>query len=174
MLPPAKHTEPQYIRASKELTLAFRTQLELIESRTSGAGAAMALLLVSTSPIGDLLAPPSHSGRRQRAEKLQCRGSESTRRRGVVVAATPATAADSSHRRAAGRIAAATAEAPNSSHLETLSSQESTAQQLLDAVQGLPLEELMSAAAALRDSAHRHITFSPKVFIPLTRLCRDR
>lgn len=32
----------------------------------------------------------------------------------------------------------------------------------------------MAAAAALRDTAHRHITFSPKVFIPLTRLCRDR
>lgn len=32
----------------------------------------------------------------------------------------------------------------------------------------------MAAAAAVRDAAHRHITFSPKVFIPLTRLCRDR
>ena len=32
----------------------------------------------------------------------------------------------------------------------------------------------MAAAARLRDSSHRSITFSPKVFIPLTRLCRDR
>eukprot|EP00879_Flechtneria_rotunda_P032285 GHRR01035466.1.p1 GENE.GHRR01035466.1~~GHRR01035466.1.p1 ORF type:complete len:141 (+),score=32.95 GHRR01035466.1:181-603(+) len=36
-----------------------------------------------------------------------------------------------------------------------------------------PLPELMAEAAAIRDQAHRHITFSPKVFIPLTRLCRD-
>ncbi|KAL6745591.1 hypothetical protein V8C86DRAFT_3035450, partial [Haematococcus lacustris] len=36
-----------------------------------------------------------------------------------------------------------------------------------------PLAQLMSAAAALRDQAHPHITFSPKVFLPLTRLCRD-
>lgn len=49
-----------------------------------------------------------------------------------------------------------------------------SAQQVLDAVSPVPLEELMGAAAAMRDSAHRHITFSPKVFIPLTRLCRDR
>ena len=38
-----------------------------------------------------------------------------------------------------------------------------------------PLADLMAAAAAVRDQAHgRRITFSPKVFIPLTRLCRDR
>jgi biotin synthase-like enzyme len=37
-----------------------------------------------------------------------------------------------------------------------------------------PLPELMSEAAALRDAEHGAvITFSPKVFIPLTRLCRD-
>jgi hypothetical protein len=36
-----------------------------------------------------------------------------------------------------------------------------------------PLPQLMAQAAELRDSAHHHITFSPKVFIPLTRLCRD-
>ncbi|EFJ42944.1 hypothetical protein VOLCADRAFT_96978 [Volvox carteri f. nagariensis] len=38
-----------------------------------------------------------------------------------------------------------------------------------------PLEQLMSRAAALRDSS-RHggvVSFSPKVFLPLTRLCRD-
>ena len=38
-----------------------------------------------------------------------------------------------------------------------------------------PLAELASAAAEVRDRAHgRRVTFSPKVFIPLTRLCRDR
>src|SRR5579871_6607078 len=43
------------------------------------------------------------------------------------------------------------------------------------AVVDLPLADLMSAAAAFRDGAHGHrVTFSPKVFIPLTRLCRDK
>ena len=38
-----------------------------------------------------------------------------------------------------------------------------------------PLAELLARAAATRDAAFgRHVTFSPKVFIPLTRLCRDR
>ncbi len=37
-----------------------------------------------------------------------------------------------------------------------------------------PLDELMAEAASLRDSAHgRLITYSRKVFIPLTKLCRD-
>src|SRR3954452_23064597 len=37
-----------------------------------------------------------------------------------------------------------------------------------------PLAELMAEAAALRDSAHgRLISYSRKVFIPLTKLCRD-
>ena len=35
--------------------------------------------------------------------------------------------------------------------------------------------ELVSAASALRDAGHgTRMTFSPKVFIPLTMLCRDR
>jgi FO synthase len=39
----------------------------------------------------------------------------------------------------------------------------------------LPLEELLGAAATVRDRAHGiRITYSPKVFIPLTMLCRDR
>ena len=39
----------------------------------------------------------------------------------------------------------------------------------------LELPELMALAAARRDDAHgRRVTFSPKVFIPLTMLCRDR
>jgi 7,8-didemethyl-8-hydroxy-5-deazariboflavin synthase CofH subunit/7,8-didemethyl-8-hydroxy-5-deazariboflavin synthase CofG subunit len=42
---------------------------------------------------------------------------------------------------------------------------------LLDA----SLPELLAAAGAVRDAAWRsRVTFSPKVFIPLTRLCRDR
>ncbi|BDA50059.1 FO synthase [Coccomyxa sp. Obi] len=35
------------------------------------------------------------------------------------------------------------------------------------------LSLLFSAAAHLRDQCHKFVTFSPKVFIPLTRLCRD-
>ena len=39
----------------------------------------------------------------------------------------------------------------------------------------VPLPELLAAAATVRDRAHgRRVTYSPKVFIPLTRLCRDR
>jgi FO synthase len=37
-----------------------------------------------------------------------------------------------------------------------------------------PLEDLCAEARALRDDGHgRLVTFSPKVFIPLTKLCRD-
>jgi FO synthase len=37
-----------------------------------------------------------------------------------------------------------------------------------------PLDELMAAASALRDErSGTRITYSPKVFIPLTMLCRD-
>ncbi|MBA3574053.1 MAG: bifunctional FO biosynthesis protein CofGH [Pseudonocardiales bacterium] len=39
----------------------------------------------------------------------------------------------------------------------------------------LPLDELTSRARAVRAATHgTRVTFSPKVFIPLTRLCRDR
>ncbi|MGE3621977.1 MAG: 7,8-didemethyl-8-hydroxy-5-deazariboflavin synthase CofG, partial [Acidimicrobiia bacterium] len=39
----------------------------------------------------------------------------------------------------------------------------------------LPPAELAAAARAIRDAAHgRRVTYSPKVFIPLTMLCRDR
>jgi FO synthase len=47
----------------------------------------------------------------------------------------------------------------------------------LGETQGLldrPLEELLSQARALREEGHgRVVTYSPKVFIPLTKLCRD-
>ncbi len=47
----------------------------------------------------------------------------------------------------------------------------SSFRELLDA----PLTELMPAAAARRDArTGRRITFSPKIFAPLTMLCRDR
>jgi FO synthase len=39
----------------------------------------------------------------------------------------------------------------------------------------LPLDELLSLARTKRDQAHgSRVTYSPKVFIPLTMLCRDR
>lgn len=39
----------------------------------------------------------------------------------------------------------------------------------------LPLPELLAAARERRDRAHgSRVTYSPKVFIPLTMLCRDR
>jgi FO synthase len=44
-----------------------------------------------------------------------------------------------------------------------------------EALAAVPLPELMARARAVRDHAHgRRVTFSPKVFIPLTMLCRDR
>jgi len=46
-----------------------------------------------------------------------------------------------------------------------------TRAELLDS----PLPDLMARAAAVRDAAFgTRMTFSPKVFIPLTMLCRDR
>src|SRR3954467_14807501 len=42
-------------------------------------------------------------------------------------------------------------------------------------VLALPLDELMARARAIRDEAHgTRVTYSPKVFIPLTMLCRDK
>ncbi|MDP9006370.1 MAG: 5-amino-6-(D-ribitylamino)uracil--L-tyrosine 4-hydroxyphenyl transferase CofH [Actinomycetota bacterium] len=39
----------------------------------------------------------------------------------------------------------------------------------------LPLDRLLHLAAEVRDLAHgRRVTYSPKVFVPLTQLCRDR
>src|SRR3954471_24998107 len=46
-----------------------------------------------------------------------------------------------------------------------------TAEQLLAA----PLDELLARAAEVRDRTYgTRVTYSPKVFIPLTMLCRDR
>ena len=40
---------------------------------------------------------------------------------------------------------------------------------------GAPFDELLEAARAVRDATHgSRVTFSPKVFLPLTMLCRDR
>src|SRR3954470_4871690 len=45
----------------------------------------------------------------------------------------------------------------------------------VEALLDTPVAELMARAAACRDAAHgARITFSPKVFIPLTMLCRDK
>jgi len=42
-------------------------------------------------------------------------------------------------------------------------------------IRDLPLPELMAQARTIRDRHHgTRVTFSPKVFIPLTMLCRDR
>ncbi|MEO5900330.1 MAG: 7,8-didemethyl-8-hydroxy-5-deazariboflavin synthase CofG, partial [Ilumatobacteraceae bacterium] len=42
-------------------------------------------------------------------------------------------------------------------------------------VSDTPLDALLAAARAIRDAAHgTRITYSPKVFIPLTMLCRDQ
>ena len=42
-------------------------------------------------------------------------------------------------------------------------------------VLALPLDSLMAEARGIRDRAHgTRVTFSPKVFIPLTMLCRDK
>src|ERR671935_1166305 len=43
------------------------------------------------------------------------------------------------------------------------------------ALVGVPAAELLDEAGRLRDHGHGdRVTFSPKVFIPLTMLCRDR
>ena len=47
--------------------------------------------------------------------------------------------------------------------------------ELTTSVEQIPADELMAQARAIRDAAHgTRITYSPKVFIPLTMLCRDK
>jgi FO synthase len=49
-----------------------------------------------------------------------------------------------------------------------------TDQELVGWIEGARLDELMAQAAARRDAAHgRLVSYSRKVFIPLTKLCRD-
>jgi FO synthase len=44
-----------------------------------------------------------------------------------------------------------------------------------DELLALPFDELLARARAIRDGAHgTRVTYSPKVFIPLTMLCRDK
>src|SRR6202008_1988113 len=44
-----------------------------------------------------------------------------------------------------------------------------------DALLIAPLDEMIAEAGRIRDHGHgARITYSPKVFIPLTMLCRDR
>eukprot|EP00897_Mesotaenium_endlicherianum_P002100 jgi/Mesen1/1918/ME000144S01045 len=52
---------------------------------------------------------------------------------------------------------------------------EHPSKEVLESLSSVPLEELTSTAAAVRDKRpdSNIVTFSPKVFIPLTRLCRD-
>jgi|LauGreDrversion4_1035100.scaffolds.fasta_scaffold14350_2 FO synthase len=58
---------------------------------------------------------------------------------------------------------------------EDLMSSHPIDQSFVDDLLTLPLGELMSRARGVRDAAHgTRITFSPKVFIPLTMLCRDK
>ena len=46
---------------------------------------------------------------------------------------------------------------------------------MVDDLLRLPTDELLARAGARRDAATgSRITFSPKVFLPLTELCRDR
>jgi len=45
---------------------------------------------------------------------------------------------------------------------------------MMHEIETAPLATLMARAAAKRDAAHgRLVSYSRKVFIPLTRLCRD-
>ena len=62
---------------------------------------------------------------------------------------------------------------PTVDHLDSVS----TPEEALDILESYSLAELKSMAGALRDalpSGGDRITFSPKVFLPITRLCRDK
>ena len=63
---------------------------------------------------------------------------------------------------------------PKQSDDALLNSHKERAAALLDELEKLPLPALLQRAYALRLEGHgRAMSFSPKVFIPLTRLCRD-
>ncbi|WP_156439651.1 5-amino-6-(D-ribitylamino)uracil--L-tyrosine 4-hydroxyphenyl transferase CofH [Bradyrhizobium valentinum] len=58
--------------------------------------------------------------------------------------------------------------------LDTLRRSEISASEVLSLVSDVSLSDLMAMAASRRDEAHgRKISYSRKVFIPLTQLCRD-
>ncbi len=66
-------------------------------------------------------------------------------------------------------VAAPSPAGPVDSHLD------SRLDSHLDRLLELPVEALISEAGRIRTEAHgNRVTFSPKVFIPLTMLCRDR
>ena len=45
----------------------------------------------------------------------------------------------------------------------------------IDEIENLPLEDLFALASSIRTESFRNtVTYSPKVFIPLTKLCQDR
>lgn len=92
----------------------------------------------------------------------------------TAAAATTAARPAAQPRRGRRPAASAAASSACSSPLDVLSDPNATAEQLLAAAEALPLPELMAAARSVRDAHYSAITFSPKVFIPLTRLCRDR
>ncbi|HLH28276.1 MAG TPA: 7,8-didemethyl-8-hydroxy-5-deazariboflavin synthase CofG, partial [Acidimicrobiales bacterium] len=55
------------------------------------------------------------------------------------------------------------------------SSPSSTLDPQVAALLGVATDELLAAARAVREAAHgNRVTYSPKVFVPLTMLCRDR
>lgn len=57
----------------------------------------------------------------------------------------------------------------------TITIEHDSAAQWRDLLTGMSTESLMERAAAKRDEHHgRRVTYSPKVFIPLTQLCRDQ
>jgi FO synthase len=89
----------------------------------------------------------------------------------TTVAATTAAAAAAAATTAVATTAAA---APAGALAALAANASATPDQLLHLFDSTPLAELMAAAAALCDEGHGPVvTFSPKVFLPLTRLCRD-
>ena len=58
---------------------------------------------------------------------------------------------------------------------EELMSHRPVDQSVREFLRTAPLAEVMAAARSVRDAAHgTRVTYSPKVFIPLTMLCRDK
>jgi hypothetical protein len=64
-------------------------------------------------------------------------------------------------------------EDPIFSDLDWCSRESSRGERLGAARHATPLNELLREARRIRDARTRLVTYSPKVFIPLTKLCRD-